>query len=188
MRGVNEIEENRKILAALTAVTLCVGALPAVQVAFAAGVHCGKCGIRRWVDLPTINDGTEVAITGCDDDVTIATIPSEIEGKPVTKISSYAFSSKIQAGESHNTGQRDFRENGAFNGCSHLRIVTMANSVQTMGTAVFANCSELKEVTLSESLTEIKGSTFDSCNNLTEIVIPDSVTAIGNNAFSSCPD
>ena len=150
-----------KILAALTAATLCVGALPAVQVALPQVSVVASAESADGLTYQLINDSTEVAITGCDD-VTSVIVPSEIEGKPVTKISSYAFSSKSKLVKVTIPDSVISIENSAFNGCSHLRIVTMANSVQTMGTAVFANCSELKEVTLSESLTEIKGSTFDS--------------------------
>ena len=80
-----------KILAALTAATLCVGALPAVQIALPRVSIAASAESADGLTYQLINDSTEVAITGCDDDVTIATIPSEIEGKPVTKISSYAF-------------------------------------------------------------------------------------------------
>ena len=110
-----------KILAALTAVTLCVGALPAVQVALPRVSIAASAESADGLTYQLINNSTEVAITGCDDDVTIATIPSEIEGKPVTKISSYAFSSKSKLVKVTIPDSVISIENSAFNGCSHLR-------------------------------------------------------------------
>ena len=82
----------RTFLAALTAMTMCVGAVPVAQVHLPQVSVVASAESADGLTYQLINNSTEVAITGCDDDVTIATIPSEIEGKPVTKISSYAFS------------------------------------------------------------------------------------------------
>ena len=82
-----------KILAALTAATLCVGALPAVQIALPRVSIAASAESADGLTYQLINDSTEVAITGCDD-VTSVTVPSEIEGKPVTTIAERALSSK----------------------------------------------------------------------------------------------
>ena len=64
-------------------------------------------------------------------------------------------------------------------------VVTMGNSVTSIGESAFYYCSHLKAITLPSGLTEIKNYTFQA-TNLTSITIPASVTNIGNWAFRDC--
>ncbi len=92
-----------KILAALTAVTLCVGALPAVQVALPRVSIAASAESADGLTYQLINDSTEVAITGCDD-VTSVIVPSEIEGKPGNNDCRTCIVLKVQVAESNITG------------------------------------------------------------------------------------
>lgn len=113
-----------KILAALTAATLCVGALPAVQVALPRVSIAASAESADGLTYQLINDSTEVAITGCDD-VTSVIVPSEIEGKPVTTIAERALSSKSKLLKVTLPDSVTTIESRAFNDCSHLRSVDM---------------------------------------------------------------
>ena len=101
-------------------------------------------------------------ITRCDYSVTVAEIPSVINGNSVTTI-----------GES------------AFADCNSLTSVTIPDSVMTIGDYAFLRC-RLTSVTIPDSVTTIGEHAFADCNSLTNVTIPDSVTTIGEWVFDSC--
>ena len=77
-------------------------------------------------------------------------------------------------------------ENKMFHGYSSLVIVTMCDSIISIGSEAFSGCSKLTNVTIPDSVTSIGDNTFYDCSSLTSIAIPDSVTSIGDSAFSGC--
>ena len=143
----------------------------------------------------TVNDG-EVTITGCTDPVGEITIPSSIDGYPVTSIGGWAF----------------------YN-CTGLTSVAIPDSVTSIGNYAFEDCTGLESLTVSSgneiyhssgnciietntgelilgcknsiipndgSVTSIGDYAFCGCTGLTSITIPDSVTSIGWGAFEDC--
>ena len=123
------------------------------------------------------------------------TIPSSLDGKPVTSI-----------GE------------GAFPCCSGLTTVTIPSGVTSIGDKAFEDCNGLTsftvdsanpsyssingllcskdgrtliagvngDVTIPSNVTNIAESAFLWCSGLTSVTIPSGVTRIGNRAFSCC--
>ena len=91
------------------------------------------------------------------------TIPSTIEGVPVTTI-----------------GQGSFSEN------TWLTSVMIPNSVTTIGDSAFEGCSSLTNITIAGGVIVIEDGAFGDCSDLTSIAIPNSVTSIGYSAFSDC--
>ena len=96
--------------------------------------------------------------TGPGGDVTI---PSAINGLPVTSIGDEAF---IHRGD--------------------LTSVTIPNSVTNIGGTSFFHCPGLTNVTIPASVISIGGQAFNYCSRLTSIAIPKSVTSLG--PFVAC--
>ena len=133
---------------------------------------------------------TTVTITGYTGNGGAVTIPSTIDGKPVTEIGNGAFKFKF-SGFSNNQltsviignsvtsiGESAFAEN-------RLTGVIIPNSVTSIGYRAFAG-NQLTSVTIGSSVTSIGESAFAN-NRLTSVTIPGSVTAIGEGAFSGNP-
>ena len=107
--------------------------------------------------------GSSVTIkkyTGADDDVTI---PSIIDGKPVTVIGSEAFAL-----------------------CTSFASITIPESVTSIGGYAFYHCENLTSITIPDSVTSIEHYAFAFCESFKSITIPDSVTDIGYQAFLGC--
>lgn len=124
----------------------------------AVSVSAGTYGDLTY----TISSG-EVTITACSWRASGSlTIPSTIAGYPVTTIGEGAFSS------------------------SDLTMVTIPDSVTTIGRRAFSSCYSLSWVTIPNSVTTIGENAFAHCKALTQVTIPDSVTTIGEWAFAFC--
>jgi len=103
----------------------------------------------------TINHGI-ITITGYTGPGDAVSIPSTINGLPVTSIGDYAF---------------EF--------WSSLTSVTIPNSVTNIGQEAFQACTSLASVTIGNSVTSIGDAAFGSCASLISVTIPNSVTNIG---------
>jgi hypothetical protein len=144
---------------------------------------------------------TYVNITGYTGTSKVVTIPSVIEGKPVTRIGFQAFynqqltSVKIPDSVTY-INQQAFRSNqltsiiipnnvttidmSAFS-FNKLTSVNIPDSVTTIGEYAFT-ANQLTSVTISNGIIAISQGTF-SDNLLTSVTIPDNVIFIGEHAF-----
>ena len=195
----------KSLLALTLALIMVLGVAPISELAGVdwAGLFAPKAeAAEKTYDIYTYKVGSDgtVTITGCDKSAKGAiTIPSEIDGKPVTSIG-----------------------DGAFDRCTGLTSITIPNSVTSIGNEAFQNCRSLTSITIPDSVTSIGYDPFKSCNKLNQInvgsantayssvngvlfnknktelirypagkvdisyAIPDSVTSIGDSAFSWC--
>ena len=132
-------------------------------------------------------NGIGFTITGYYGELpTEVSIPSEIDGLPVTNIGAFAFDGceslrGVTIPESvTNIGTC------AFRGCSSLRNITMPNGIFCIGNYAFAKCTNLNSITIPDSVTSIGNYAFYECTSLSSITIPDGVTSIGNYTFYEC--
>lgn len=129
----------------------------------------------------------EITITDCS---TYASgnisIPSTINGYPVVRIGSWAFSSCTSI-ESIVIPESVIEiESYAFYNCSNLLDITIPDNVTTIGKNSFQGCQKLTTISLPKNLTKIEEDLFRSCNNLKKVSLPSELISIGKNAFSSC--
>lgn len=75
---------------------------------------------------------------------------------------------------------------GAFQKCTALTSLTIAEGISEIPAQCFFGCSALSELSLPSSVTAIGDRAFSGCTGLHRIDIPDSVTEIADNAFDSC--
>ena len=162
----------------------------------------------------TVYDNT-VTITGYSGNATKLTIPSEIEGKPVTEIDSYAFADNttiisVNLGSIQKMGYR------IFDGCTSLKSITIPKTltetdsysndgpltgssitsvifeegIENIPAYICANASYLTDVVLPEKADIIDGySIGDSAfygTALTTVTLPESLTDINSSAFAEC--
>lgn len=144
-------------------------------------------------------DNNTISITqyiGSDTDVVI---PSEINGRTVTKLGTWAFYKCTSIKSVTIPDSVTKIGTCAFSGCSSLTSVTIPGGVTEIASTVFEKCTSLKEINVGESNTKYKsvdGVLFDI--DMTTIVlcptgkegvysIPDGITSIEFGAFSGCP-
>lgn len=116
-------------------------------------------------------------VTGCDDTVTEAVIPAEIEGVAVTGIGESAFKNKISLKSVIMADSIVSIRRGAFYYCTTLKSVKLPLSLKGIGTDAFRGCDKLEQTELPPNLEEIDNGAFAGCT-FPEINIPDSLTKI----------
>jgi hypothetical protein len=141
----------------------------------------------------TSNNGT-ITITGYNGPGGDVTIPSTINGLPVTSVGDSAF----DPGCSGNQFSSPMTSvtipntiisigNGGFEYCWCLTSITIPTSVTSLGAWMLHGCVNLTSVTIPNSITNIGDAAFCGCHSLTTVTIPDRVTYIGYAMFYDCP-
>ena len=74
----------------------------------------------------------------------------------------------------------------AFNSCSGLNSVNIANSITFIGGSAFRGCTGLSSVSIPNSVTSIESHTFLNCSNLSKIELPSSISSIPDYFAEGC--
>jgi len=132
------------------------------------------------------DDNTHIVIIGYAEEFPQITIPSEIEGLPVTEIAKNAFTNNVDLYSIVIPDTVTVIGEDAFRGCRSLVSVTLPSGLKALPMNCFFDCTVLKNITLPETLESIGDFCFEGCTKLGEVKIPASVTEIGYDAFVHC--
>jgi sugar lactone lactonase YvrE len=133
----------------------------------------------------TTNNGS-ITITGYTGTNAAVTIPSTINGLPVTGISNGAFSPSSSLTSLIIPNSVSSIGYDAFSECYNLTNVTIGSGVTNIGFAAFFDDFSLTSITIFNGVTSIGAYEFGYCTSLASITIPNSVTSIGGDAFEYC--
>lgn len=183
----------KKILSITSALLCTVGLLGTQfpEVNAAENVY----GEFTYVLYDSNNDGKNdsVEITDCDEFVTRADIPDEIEGMPVTRIKDFVFAFCFGLTEITIPDSVIFIDDAAFNICVSLENINVSensNNFCSLDGVLFnkektnlikyPSAKKTERYTISNGVTKISENAFEDCNNLIELTIPESVKYMGN--------
>jgi len=139
---------------------------------------------EKTVDSSLLQIESDGTLTGVTDKNALA--GSLVIPNTVTKIGDNAFEGCTKLTSVTMADNVTEIENNAFKGCSKLTNVTIGSGVTSIKDRAFQNCTELTSLTIGKSVTKIGYGAFSECGKLTRITIPDSVTEIGDHAFEKC--
>lgn len=114
------------------------------------------------------------------------TIPSEIDGFPVTVLDHSVFAdfSHIESVIFPDSLEKilDY----TFSYCEKLQSLQLPSTVKSIGKRAFQHCTALEELTFHEGLTFINNECFRNCTNIKRIYFPKSLVGIGEQSFTDC--
>ena len=147
---------------------------------------CGETQTQPMIFIYQIYDGV-ASITGCyHEAMGNVTIPSAIDGCPVTSIGSYAFSDCTGLTSITIPDSVTSIGDSAFYGCTGLTSITIPDSVTNLGNQIFADCTNLNSLTIGDGVTNIREYAFSNLESLTDVTLGNGIENIGREAFANC--
>lgn len=83
-------------------------------------------------------------------------------------------------------GWKDIIPAQTFLGCENLTEVTLPDTIEEIGRAVFDHCVKLEKIDLPEKLLKMGDSAFSRCESLLTIEIPETIEKIVEGTFFEC--
>lgn len=159
----------RKILSCFLTFLLILSAIAGID---SSGIAAKAAEAYEWGDYEyAVTSENEVIIKAYLGNDREVTIPSEIDGKPVTEIGSYSFNGFKRLNDSGSGFENHPNERNN----KKIRKVIIPSSVRIIGENAFGNIDRLKEVIFSEGLETIEPFAFAYCPKLKAISLPDSL-------------
>lgn len=135
-------------------------------------------------DFTFLDDGEGGLVLGrYEGSSEIVVIPESVDGKSVTRISTFVFSNDSCVKGVRLSSTVKEIEGFAFTQNKNLQYVVLSSGVEVIGESAFHGCSSMKEISMSEGVKKIEKMAFADCPGLKNISIPNSVESIGMNAF-----
>ncbi len=169
-----------KLKTITAAFTVCAMLLSAAPILPAMPEIALTASAETYGVLTYTSTETEITITDCDASATSVTIPSEIDGLPVTAIANSAIRDCTALTSVSVPGSVTSIGDQAFSGCTALTTVRLIEGISSIGTQVFYGCTALKSITLPASLTSVNGNAFQFCENLVSIAVGEGSTSFAS--------
>jgi len=139
----------------------------------------------------TLNASNEATIAAYNGASSSVSIPSNIDGFPVTTLRNSDWVSIFGPANTNIvsvTIPDSVTTIGtfAFYECRGLTSVSIPNSVTNIGEYAFKDCSGLTDIVLPNAITELKWWVLAGCTGLSTLTIPESVTSISSYALAYC--
>ncbi|MDE6441725.1 MAG: leucine-rich repeat domain-containing protein [Clostridia bacterium] len=142
-------------------------------------------GVEYAFEDGDTSDGTNIYVVGYGARRSDITIPAEIEGHTVTKITKDSFKDNTRIRKL--TIESDIPiEEGAFSGCKNLKTLDIEN-VKDIGKGAFKSCANLQTFT-SVNLASVGEGAFENCMSLSSVDISHDTQQVtfANSVFSGC--
>lgn len=108
----------------------------------------------------TYSNGTITGLTDLGKTLSEISIPSEINGEKITKVSANSFKNATNITEVEIGSEVTEIEYAAFHNCDNLVNVNIPSNVKVIAKEAFSNCDKLETVILPDELTSIGSSAF----------------------------
>ena len=141
--------------------------------------------VQAQFNYTTNADGLSLTITGFTGTDMDVTVPSMINGLPVSSIGVAAFANSSLTSLTISEGIATI-ERMALKVCYHMTTVTIPDTVTNIGEEVFMGCSRLANVTIPNSVTSLGPSAFYWCSGLTNLILSTNLTSLPDEAFAAC--
>jgi hypothetical protein len=140
--------------------------------------------VKAQYSYTTNNGAITIAVyTGSGGAVTI---PSEVDGLPVTAIAETAFAGSTELTSITIPGSITNIGPDAFISDTSLTNISMVNGVMSIGAGAFAYCVGLNGVSIPNSVTTVANGAFEYCTNLASVTFGAGILSVGEYAFRDC--
>jgi hypothetical protein len=140
----------------------------------------------QYGDFTFTSNGSAITITGYTGTNGVETIPSTINGLPVTVLQGLVFYRCTNLTSITIPDSVTGIEYATFQRCNSLTSITIPSSATNIASLAFSRCTSLTNVTIPRSVISIEAGAFEYCTSLTKVTIPRSVTHIGTPTFFHC--
>lgn len=82
--------------------------------------------------------------------------------------------------------QTRYIDQGAFENCKNLKVVSLPDSILGLGDRAFQNCSSLEDIVIPNRVQSLNSLLFWNCSNLVQVDLPNSINFIAARVFDDC--
>lgn len=143
-----------------------------------------RCYELETVKMPTsLKIVDEFAFRECD------ALKSVSFPASLTDINAYAFADNDELETvTFTKGSQAYIGRYAFQNCTNLTKLNLAEGVTSIDRYAFGNCASLPEINITKGVTTIGRSAFEGCDSLAKVTMSDTVTTIDIYAFYNCAE